>query len=49
MTRAVLLIILAVLMVIAGFWLRREWRIDVCSEGGGEWNHSSDVCEPLPN
>lgn len=46
MTRAVLLIILALLMVVAAFWLRREWRIDACSDGGGEWNQSAGVCGP---
>ena len=49
MTRTVLLIILALLVALAGWWLWRERTIDACSANKGEWNHSAGFCEPLPN
>jgi len=49
MTRTVLLIILALIVALGGWWIWREWKIDRCSAGRGEWNQSAAVCEPLPN
>ena len=46
MTRTVLLIVFALLVVLAAWWLRREWRIDACSQSGGEWNHTAGICGP---
>ena len=48
MTRAVLLLILVLLFALGAWWLWREWRIDRCLDGGGEWNYSTQVCDPLP-
>ncbi|MGE3396923.1 MAG: hypothetical protein AB7H79_08485 [Sphingomonas sp.] len=44
MTRPVMLVVLAALFALAGYYLWREWRIDACSDGGGEWNHSAGFC-----
>ncbi|HST37107.1 MAG TPA: hypothetical protein VLK25_10825 [Allosphingosinicella sp.] len=41
-----LLIVLAVLAVLAAWWLWKERRIDACSAGGGEWNYSAGACGP---
>jgi len=46
MTRTALLIILGLLVLAAAWWLRREWRIDQCSAGGGEWNQAAGACGP---
>ena len=48
-TRVVMLIILAVIFALAGYYLWREWRIDSCSASKGEWNQVASACEPLPN
>ena len=48
MTRAVMLLILVVVLALAAWWLWRESRIDRCSDGGGEWNYSTEACDPLP-
>ena len=46
MTRVVMLIILAVLFALAGYYGWREWQKDACSTNGGEWNQSSGACGP---
>jgi hypothetical protein len=48
MTRIVMLLVLVILFALGGFYLWREWRIDRCSDGGGEWNYSTSTCDPLP-
>jgi len=45
-TRTTLLIILALLIALAGWWLWREWRIERCGDGGGEWNYAVGACGP---
>ena len=44
--RTTLLIVFAVLLVLAGWWLWREWQKDRCSADGGEWNYTAQVCGP---
>ncbi|MGQ0589520.1 MAG: hypothetical protein ACT4N8_08315 [Sphingosinicella sp.] len=48
MTRTVMLLILALVLALAAWWLWREWRIDSCSADRGEWNYSTEACDPLP-
>jgi hypothetical protein len=43
-TRIVLLIVLAAMIALAGFYLWREWQKDSCSERGGEWHQASGTC-----
>ena len=45
-TRIVMLIVLFVLFVLAGFYLWREWQKDACSRSGGEWHQASGTCGP---
>jgi hypothetical protein len=46
MNRAIMLIILAATLVLAGFYLWRERQKDACSHSGGEWNLSAGACGP---
>ena len=46
MTRTVMLLILAAMFALAGFYIWREWRKDACSQSGGEWNYSVGACGP---
>ena len=46
MTRTVMLIVLAALVALAGWWLYREWQKDRCSDRGGEWHQASGTCGP---
>jgi uncharacterized membrane protein len=45
-TRITLLAVLAILLALAGWYLRREWQKDACSDSGGEWNQSAGACGP---
>lgn len=46
MTRIVMLIVLAAMFLLAGYYGWREWRKDACSQSGGEWNQSAGTCGP---
>ena len=46
MTRAVMLIILVILFLLAGWYVWREWQKDTCSRSGGEWNQAAGACGP---
>ena len=43
-----MLAVLGLLFALGGWWLWKEWRIDACLGGGGEWNYSTSACDPLP-
>jgi len=43
--RVILFVSIVMLVVTAGFWLKRQLAIDTCLDGGGRWNYSLSQCE----
>ena len=44
--KSVIWIIVAVaLLMVGGYWLRRNLQIDSCLDNGGRWNYQQSSCE----
>ncbi|HEX5720718.1 MAG TPA: hypothetical protein VF179_31480 [Thermoanaerobaculia bacterium] len=45
MKRAVLVLVMAAVLVVAFIYLRRQVQIDDCLDGGGRWDYTNQRCD----
>lgn len=45
MKRWIIGVVIVVLLIAGGLWMRREFAIDRCLDAGGSWNGEAGICD----